>query len=90
MYFFTAGEDEVRMWTVREGSKAPDAGAVIHTDFKQYFICAEHMTFKDLDEQGSEMEVKNAGLYLQKGKDYVVQDGDVLYFKIGAPQGKKK
>ena len=88
--FFTAGEDEVRCWTIREGTKAPGAGAVIHTDFEKFFICAETMTYEDLERCGSELEVKNEGLYRQQGKEYTVIDGDVMYFKIGATQGKKK
>lgn len=90
VHFFTSGPDEVRQWTVREGSKAPQAGAVIHTDFEKFFICAEQMHFNDLSEKGSEAEVKSAGLYRQQGKEYVVQDGDILYFKIGATQKAKK
>jgi obg-like ATPase 1 len=90
IHFFTAGEDEVRCWTLRDGCKAPQAGAVIHSDFEKFFICAEHMTYKNLEEHGSEHEVKAAGLYMQKGKEYMVLDGDILYFKIGATQGKKK
>ena len=89
-HFFTAGPDEVRQWTLRDGSKAPQAGAVIHTDFEKFFICAEQMHFDSLIEHGTELEVKNAGLYRQQGKDYTVVDGDILYFKIGATQGKKK
>jgi obg-like ATPase 1 len=90
IHFFTAGEDEVKCWTIREGCKAPQAGAVIHTDFEKFFICAEQMKYDDLEECGTELEVKAAGKYLQKGKDYTVIDGDILYFKIGATQGKKK
>jgi obg-like ATPase 1 len=89
-HFFTAGADEVRQWTIRDGSKAPQAGAVIHGDFEKYFICAEQMHFDKLIELGSETECKNAGVYRQQGKEYVVVDGDILYFKIGAAQGKKK
>ena len=74
----------MRCWTLRQGSTAPKAGAVIHTDFEKFFICAEHMSYKDWEECGSEQEVKAEGKYLQKGKDYIVQDGDILYFKIGA------
>lgn len=88
--FFTAGEDEVRSWTIRDGTKAPQAGAVIHTDFEKFFICAETMKYEDLIEHGSEGKVKEAGLYRQQGKEYVVLDGDVIYLKIGATQGKKK
>jgi obg-like ATPase 1 len=90
VHFFTAGADEVRQWTVREGSKAPQAGAVIHTDFEKFFICAEQMHYDSLVEKGNEAEVKAAGLYRQQGKDYVVVDGDILYFKIGATQKAKK
>jgi len=90
IHFFTAGPDEVRQWTVREGAKAPQAGAVIHTDFEKYFICAEQMHYDSLMEKGSEQEVKSAGLYRQQGKEYLVVDGDIFYFKIGAAQGKKK
>ena len=90
VHFFTAGHDEVRQWTVREGSKAPQAGAVIHTDFEKFFICAEQMKLSDLLELGSEAACKAEGLNRQQGKEYVVLDGDVLYFKIGATQGKKK
>jgi len=85
IHFFTAGEDEVRCWTLRDGSKAPQAGAVIHTDFEKFFICAECMTYASWEENGcSENECKAQGLYRQQGKEYVVQDGDILYFKIGA------
>ena len=59
--FFTSGEDEVRSWTIREGTKAPQAGAVIHTDFEKFFVCAEVMKYDDLVEAGSELEVKAAG-----------------------------
>jgi len=89
-HFFTAGPDEVRQWTLRDGSKAPQAGAVIHTDFEKFFICAEQMHYDALIEHGSEKEVKDAGKYRQQGKEYTVVDGDILYFKIGATQGKKK
>ena len=88
--FFTAGEDEVRSWTVRDGTKAPGAAGVIHTDFENNFICAETMSFENLIQHGSENEVKAQGLYRQNGKDYVVQDGDIFYFKAGVAQGKKK
>lgn len=64
-HFFTSGADEVRQWTVRTGSKAPQAGAVIHTDFEKHFICAEQMHYDNLMELGSELECKNNGLYRQ-------------------------
>ena len=63
IHFFTAGEDEVRQWTLRDGNKAPQAGAVIHTDFEKFFVCAEVMKCVDLEEHGDEQSVKGAGLY---------------------------
>jgi len=90
IHFFTSGEDEVRSWTLRDGAKAPQAGGVIHTDFEKNFVCAEIMKFTDLKEHGSEGEVKAKGLYRQQGKEYMMLDGDIVYFKIGATQGKKK
>lgn len=65
VHYFTAGEDEVRCWTVREGSKAPQAAGVIHTDFERGFICAEVMTYDALAEAGSTQGVKDAGQYRQ-------------------------
>jgi ribosome-binding ATPase YchF (GTP1/OBG family) len=88
MNFFTAGEDEVRSWTVREGTSAPDAGAVIHTDFKTGFVAVDVISYSDLESLGSEQEVKARGLCRLKGKDYVVQDGDVLHFRAGRIQKK--
>lgn len=92
MYFFTAGPGEVRAWTCRKGSKAPQAAGVIHTDFERGFIMAEVMRYDDLKEaNGSETAVKANGKYLQKGKEYVVEDGDVIFFKfnVTAPAKKK-
>jgi obg-like ATPase 1 len=63
IHFFTSGEDEVKCWTIRKGSKAPQAAGVIHTDFERGFICAEVMKFTDLAELGSEVAVKSEGLY---------------------------
>lgn len=63
IHYFTAGEDEVKCWTIREGTKAPGAAGVIHTDFERGFICAEVMKFEDLERLGSEAEVKAEGLY---------------------------
>ena len=89
-HYFTAGEDEVKCWTIRKGTKAPGAAGVIHTDFERGFICAEVMKFEDLDRCGTEVEVRNEGLYLQKGRDYEVLDGDIIYFKfnVTAKAGK--
>ncbi|MGN0728653.1 redox-regulated ATPase YchF [Treponema sp.] len=80
--FFTGGSDECRAWTIHEGDKAPQAAGVIHTDFEKGFIKAEAYTVEDLRKYGSEAKIKEAGKYRQEGKDYVVQDGDVLFFKF--------
>ena len=80
--FFTGGPDECRAWTIHAGDKAPQAAGVIHTDFEKGFIKAEAYTVDDLRQYGSEAEIKAAGKYRQEGKDYVVQDGDVLFFKF--------
>lgn len=88
-YFFTAGPDEVRGWVVRKGFTAPQGAGVIHTDFEAGFICAEVMAFDDLKEFGSENEVKAKGKYRQEGKTYVIQDGDVIFFKFNVTTPKK-
>jgi len=80
--YFTAGEKEVRAWTIRAGMKAPQAAGVIHSDFERGFIRAETYNCKDLFELKSEAAVKEAGRYRSEGKDYVVQDGDVLFFRF--------
>lgn len=80
--FFTAGEDECRAWTVRSGAKAPEAAGVIHTDFEKGFIKAEVYSFDDLVAMGSEKAIREAGKLRQEGKEYVVQDGDVMFFKF--------
>lgn len=81
IHFFTAGEDEVRCWTIQKGYKAPQAGAVIHTDFEKFFICAETMKYEDFVALGTETEVKNQGKLKTNGKEYVVEDGDILFFR---------
>ncbi|KAF9166544.1 hypothetical protein DFQ26_007616 [Actinomortierella ambigua] len=86
--FFTAGHSEVRAWTIRAQTKAPQAAGVIHTDFERGFIMAEVMKMNDLMQLGSEASVKAAGLYLSKGKDYVVEDQDVIYFKFNVTKKK--
>jgi GTP-binding protein YchF len=78
--YFTAGEKEVRAWTVKKASKAPQAAGVIHSDFERGFICAEVYAFADLLKHGSEAKVREAGLYRKEGKDYTVQDGDIMHF----------
>lgn len=90
VHFFTAGEDEVKCWTIRKGTHAPQAAGVIHTDFEKGFICADVMAYADLEEHGSEAAVKAEGKYLQKGKTYVVNDGDIILFKFNVSGGKKK
>lgn len=82
IHYFTAGEDEVKCWTIRKGTKAPQAAGVIHTDFERGFICAEVMKYEDLDRCGTEAEVRAEGLYMQKGRDYECLDGDIIYFKF--------
>lgn len=72
-YFFTAGADEVKAWTIQKGTKAPQAAGRIHTDFEKGFIMAEVMHFKDFKEEGSEASCKAAGKYRQQGKNYVVE-----------------
>ncbi len=80
--YFTAGEKEVRAWTIRKGTKAPQAAGVIHTDFEKGFIRAETYNCADLFELKSEAAVKEAGRYRLEGKDYTVKDGDVLFFRF--------
>jgi GTP-binding protein YchF len=78
--FFTVGPDEVRAWTNQQGSLAPQAAGVIHSDFERGFIRAEVMKYQDLIKLGSEQKVKEVGRYMQKGRDYVVEDGDIINF----------
>ncbi|MGI9255470.1 MAG: redox-regulated ATPase YchF [Salinispira sp.] len=80
--FFTAGEKEVRAWTFREGSTAPQAAGIIHSDFERGFIKAEVYHCSDLFERGSEQNIRNAGRLRMEGKDYTVHDGDVMHFKF--------
>ncbi len=80
--FFTAGEDECRAWTIHAGDTAPKAAGVIHTDFEKGFIKAEVYSFEDFQTYGSEKKIKEAGKYRQEGKEYVVRDGDVIFFKF--------
>eukprot|EP00998_Keelungia_sp_KM082_P004384 NODE_1556_length_1294_cov_112.185090_g1542_i0.p1 GENE.NODE_1556_length_1294_cov_112.185090_g1542_i0~~NODE_1556_length_1294_cov_112.185090_g1542_i0.p1 ORF type:complete len:414 (+),score=125.93 NODE_1556_length_1294_cov_112.185090_g1542_i0:51-1244(+) len=87
-HFFTGGADEVKCWTIQNGTKAPQAAGRIHTDMEKGFICAEVMAFDSLKECGSDQAVKDAGKYRQQGKDYEVKDGDICYFKFN-PAGNK-
>lgn len=80
--YFTAGEKEVRAWTITEGTKAPQAAGVIHTDFERGFIRAEVIAYDDFVNLGSEQAVKEAGKMAVEGKEYLVKDGDVMHFRF--------
>lgn len=80
--YFTAGEKEVRAWTIPAGASAPQAAGVIHTDFEKGFIRAEVISYADYDQFGSEQKAKEAGKARVEGKDYTVQDGDVMHFRF--------
>lgn len=80
--YFTAGPDEVRAWTFLEGTKAPQAAGIIHTDFEKGFIRAEVIKYDDFVTLGSETAVKEAGKMNVEGKEYVVQDGDIMHFRF--------
>ena len=80
--FFTVGTDEVRAWTFRSGMKAPECAGIIHSDFERGFIRAEVMSYDDLVEYGTELKVKEAGKLRIEGKDYIMQDGDICYFRF--------
>lgn len=81
--YFTAGEKEVRAWTIKKGWKAPQAAGVIHTDFEKNFIKAEVVSYEDLVRLGSTAAAREAGKYRLEGKDYVFRDGDVALFRFG-------
>ena len=80
--FFTAGEKEVRAWTIPKGASAPQAAGVIHSDFEKGFIRAEVIAYADYKALGSEQKVKEAGKIRVEGKGYTVQDGDVMHFRF--------
>ena len=80
--FFTAGTDEVRAWTFKDGMKAPNCAGIIHTDFEKGFIKAEVMSFSDLEKYGNEKSVKENGKVRLEGKEYLMQDGDICYFRF--------
>ena len=80
--FFTVGKDEVRAWTFKDGMKAPECAGIIHTDFEKGFIKAEVMSYDDLIKYGSELKVKEAGKARLEGKEYLMQDGDICYFRF--------
>ena len=80
--FLTVGTDEVRAWTFTRGMKAPDCAGVIHSDFKKGFIRAEVFSYNDIMEYGSEQALKEAGKLRVEGKEYVVQDGDIMHIRF--------
>jgi ribosome-binding ATPase YchF (GTP1/OBG family) len=82
MSYFTAGKVEVRSWTIPKGTKAPQAAAVIHNDFEKGFIKAEVISYEDFIAYGGETKAKEAGKLRLEGKDYIVQDGDVMHFRF--------
>ena len=80
--FFTVGEDEVRAWTIRKGAAAPEAGKAIHSDIEKGFVRAEMFKYGDLIGAGSEAKLKELGKFYLKGRDYIVEDGDILNFRF--------
>lgn len=80
--YFTAGEQEVRAWTFRKGTKAPQAAGIIHSDFERGFIRAETVSYTDLAQAGSMVQAREKGKVRLEGKEYVVQDGDVIHFRF--------
>lgn len=80
--YFTAGEQEVKAWTFRKGMTAPQAAGIIHSDFERGFIRAETVSYNDLVEAGSMAKAKDAGNVRLEGKEYIVQDGDVIHFRF--------
>ena len=80
--YFTGGPDEVRAWTFKKGMNAKECAGIIHSDFEKGFIKAEIMSYEDLDQYGSELKVKEAGKTRLEGKDYLMQDGDICYFRF--------
>ena len=85
MSFLTAGEPEVRAWTIKKGTKAPEAAGKIHSDIQRGFIKAEIVSFDDLMREGSMVAAKEKGLVRSEGKEYIMQDGDIVLFKFNVP-----
>lgn len=92
IHYFTCGKVEVRAWTIKNGTLAPGAAGVIHTDFQRCFVNADMFAYDDLIKYGSEAEVKKAGKLMQRGKEYEVKDGDIAFFRhtAGGAGNKKK
>ena len=82
MSFLTAGEPEVRAWTIKKGTKAPKAAGKIHSDIERGFIKAEIVSFDDLVREGSMVAAREKGLVRQEGKEYIMKDGDIVLFKF--------
>ena len=82
MSFLTAGEPEVRAWTIKKGTKAPEAAGKIHSDIQRGFIKAEVVSYDDLIKSGSMVTAKEKGLVRSEGKEYIMQDGDIVLFKF--------
>ena len=82
MSFLTAGEPEVRAWTTKKGTKAPQAAGKIHSDIERGFIRAEVVSYDDLIKEGSMLACKEKGLVRSEGKEYVMQDGDIVLFRF--------
>lgn len=89
--FFTVGTDEVRAWSIRKGTKAPQAAGTIHGDFEKHFVCADTYNYSDYEALGGEKAVKDGGKIRTQGKEYEMQDGDICFIKHNAGgAGKKK
>ena len=82
MSFLTAGEPEVRAWTIKKGTKAPKAAGKIHSDIERGFIRAEIVSYDDLIREGSMLACKEKGLVRSEGKEYIMQDGDIVLFRF--------
>jgi len=87
-HYFTTGADEVKCWTVRKEAKAPQAAGVIHGDFEKGFISCDVTKFDDFVEHKTDGQLKAHGCIVQKGKEYVVEDGDILFFRFNVARGK--
>lgn len=88
--YFTCGEDEVKSWTVRRNTKAPQAAGVIHTDFEKGFQSCDVMKYDDFVATPNEAGLKALGQVKQQGKEYIVIDGDIIFFRFNVAKGGKK